>query len=219
VEIVVLLLVLFAVVVVGTAIGSTVLLATAAATTWQRLTRPAQLVAGQRVPLRWRWSPSPVAVLHRRLLCAVQTVEEAWGAIERAREPMPLPHPGPRQSVLGAVTGRRRRPSGPPEDPWAGLRRDVLGLAVLVDQRLVRADALQGQVRSQVLPSLDGAVQEVEALAARFASSVQHRLAAGRHSEPGAPSQDPAVTAIHERLDALDEVVERFGPGGPAAGW
>ena len=123
------------------------------------LQMPTRLDASHSVPLRWRWSMSPTASLHRRLKAAVAAAQEAWVSLGH---PLPLAQPA-----------RRRQQQS---DPWWEPLESVMELALDVDQRLARAERSPQLARRAVAQKLESRVSEIEALSRRYCASVEARL-------------------------------------------
>jgi hypothetical protein len=107
-------------------------------------------------PLRWLWSPSPAATLHRRLRSACALAGSVEGSLPRDRWPL------------------RRR--GPVNDGIVNLAQEVLAEAVALDHQVLSASLLaRGAPRDQALSALDYQVRGLEDAARRV-----HQLAARR---------------------------------------
>ncbi len=142
-------------------------------------------------PLRWLWSPSAAASLHRRLRAVCQLAS----SIETPKDP---PRKWPRR--------RPRQRSDAIEE----LAREVVQEAVQLDRELVTVNWLaRGLQRDQAMMALDYQVRAVEDAARRV-----HELAArrARASFPGGP---PALT-LHERITAMESAVAELTPRPPA---
>jgi hypothetical protein len=140
-----------AVVILLVIVGLTLLSVLSGLVLARRLKRPILLApgVGVSVPLRWRWSLSPAAVMHRRLVVATSSVLSA-GPIETTR--------------FGGV---RQRP------PWQELVQDLLDLAVSVDRRLVAAERQPRPVRRRLFAEIEPQVVKVEQVAERMRTTVQ----------------------------------------------
>ena len=142
-------------------------------------------------PVRWLWSPSTAAGLHRRLRSACQLVG-------------PLVGQGP-----GSARWRRRRKPAP-FDGIAALAREVLEEAVLLDRQVVSASYLaRGVPRAQAMASLDYQVRAVEDAARRV-----HQLAARRAQLSRAPGPD--LLSLDQRISAMEEALGELTPRPPA---
>jgi hypothetical protein len=116
-------------------------------------------------PLRWLWSPSPAAVLHRRLRAACALAGSVEGSLPRDRWP------------------RRRR--GPVNDGIVNLAQEVLQEAVALDHRVLSASLLpRGAPRDHALGALD---YEVRGLA-----SISWQR--GEPNSPARPAQQPSTS-------------------------
>lgn len=120
-------------------------------TVWvmRRLRRPIVLVKGHWVPLRWRWSWSGEALLHRRLVLALGRMRLA-------------------------VPSRRGA-----EGPWSELALEVEALALDIDRSLLSQDGQPHALRRQARSSLRSRVAEVEVAAARVAAGATSGVDAG----------------------------------------
>ena len=165
--------------------------AIAAAVTIRRLRRPLLIGPGVTVPLRWRWSVSRQAVLHRRLLVAVGGVR------------MALPRGG------GGTGG-----------PWADLVQEVEGLALEVDRDLVGVEGRPRPLRQRAMPALENRVSEVEKVAARVVGTLGawEGQQAGRSAGEIMERLDAIEGALSE-LDRLGPGASAgaLGVGGPVS--
>ena len=161
----------------------------------RHLRRPVELFPGAQTgaPLRWRWSLSRSALLHKRLIVALASVRLA------AATSGPL---GPVRSGLAGGGGRSGRSarSGQPEQsagsvPWQDLVSEAEALAVDVDRRLVMADAQPRAVRTRAVASLEPEVAQVEQACGRLADTVRTWAAAA----PGRTAAD-----LLDRIGAID---------------
>jgi hypothetical protein len=162
----------------------------------RRLKRPLLLAPGARgvsVPLRWRWSLSPAAVLHRRLVLATNSVVST-GPIESTR------WGGVRQQA-----------------PWQELLEDLLELAVSVDRRLVAAERQPRGLRRRLYAEIEPQVARVEQVAERMRTTVSAReLSGGDRSADDVVARLDAIDAALGEIQGLnpDKVLERgAGPG------
>lgn len=134
-------------------------------------------------PLRWLWSPSAAAQMHRRLRAACQLVGS-------------LPQP-PRK-------GWRRQRKQPPLDSIAALARDVLAEAVLVDRQIVAATYIaRGTPRMQAMGALDYQVRAVEDAARRVHQLAARRAQVARPPAPEAPSLEQRIAIMEEAYGEL----------------
>jgi hypothetical protein len=139
-------------------------------------------------PLRWLWSPSSAALLHRRLRNACQLVASLSGA----------PAEAPRRSR------RWRRRSHAPVDGIAELANEVLREAVMLDDQVVAASRLaHGLPRSQAMAALDYQVRAVEDAARRVHQLAARRAQLARFGGPSVLSLDQRITAMEEALNEL----------------
>jgi hypothetical protein len=130
------------------------------------------------VPLAWLWSPSPAAMLHRRLRSACQVASSAVGSL--------------------ATSQRRRRRGRTLADSIAELAKEVIAEAVRLDQQLVPTSRLaRGVPRARALAALDQQVALVEDAAARVS-----RLAARRAQLSGPAG--PVALSLSERIAAME---------------
>jgi hypothetical protein len=163
----------------------------------RRLKRPLLLAPGARevsVPLRWRWSLSPAAVLHRRLVLATNSVLST-GPIEGTR------WGGVRQQA-----------------PWQELLQDLLDLAVSVDRRLVAAERQPRGLRRRLYAEIEPQVTKVEQVAERMRTTVSAKsLGGGDRSAEDVVARLDAIDAALGDIQGLDpeKALERgAGPGG-----
>lgn len=202
------------VVVVALAVWATLMAGVGVAAASRRLRRPILLHPGDRIPLRWRWSPEPAAVLHRRLLSAVGRV--------RLSQPGGWPAP---EALAGADGGllagwrrgrllRRQERDRDAWPAWVAPVRDLEGLAAAVDARLVAAGSQPRGVRHLVMADLATEVATVEGVARRLVRTLREWEvsveAGGLDAGPG-PGLGPVAAAvgrdgarIARELDALD---------------
>ena len=150
----------------------------------RRLKRPLLLAPGARgvnVPLRWRWSLSPAAVMHRRLVLATSSVVSI-GPIESTR--------------WGGV---RQEP------PWQELLQDLLDLAVSVDRRLVAAERQPRPLRRRLYAEIEPQVKKVEQVAERMRSTVSAKGLGGadRSAEDVVARLDAIDSALGE-IEGID---------------
>ncbi|HEY3700839.1 MAG TPA: hypothetical protein VGL32_01150 [Acidimicrobiales bacterium] len=164
----------------------------------RRLKRPLLLAPGARgvsVPLRWRWSLSPAAVLHRRLVLATNSVLST-GPIESTR------WGGVRQQA-----------------PWQELLQDLLDLAVSVDRRLVSAERQPRGLRRRLYAEIEPQVAKVEQVAERMRATVSAReLSGGDRSADDVVARLDAIDAALGEIQGLDpdKALQRgAGPAGP----
>ena len=162
----------------------------------RHLRRPVELFPGAQTgaPLRWRWSLSRSALLHKRLIVALASVRLA------AATSGPL---GPvRSGLAGGAGGRSGRSArsgqsgqSAPSVPWQDLVSEAEALAVDVDRRLVMADAQPRAVRTRAVASLEPEVAQVEQACGRLADTVRTWAAAA----PGRTAAD-----LLDRIGAID---------------
>jgi hypothetical protein len=142
-------------------------------------------------PLRWLWSPSEAATLHRRLRSVCQLLDSL------SRPPAP--------------TRRWRRHKVPPLDRIAELAREVLEEAVVLDRQIVSASCLaRGVTRGQALAMLDYEVRAVEDAARRV-----HQLATRRARLSNPPM--PGELSLDQRIAAMEAALAELGPRPPLA--
>jgi hypothetical protein len=165
----------------------------------RRLRRPLLLAPGVRgvnVPLRWRWSLSPAAVMHRRLVVATSSVLSV-GPVESTR------WGGVRQHA-----------------PWQDLVQELLDLAVSVDRRLVAAERQPRALRRRLYAEIEPQVVKVEQVAERMRTTVSAKGPGGgdRPAEDVVARLDAIDAALGE-IEGLDpeKALERgAGPSGQA---
>lgn len=168
---------------------------------WRSVNRTASLDLGQGAPMRWSWSPSQLAAMHRRLQLSVASATHAWERLESAgRESAAIEQRMPR---TGSSRRMRRAWRHRADDPWEEPLRAITRLAMEVDTSLLRCQWARLPLRAALAAQFEPQVREVEQLAARYVSSVEGRLERAGHSTLG--------TMVTERLDALDEASERLG--------
>jgi hypothetical protein len=142
-------------------------------------------------PLRWLYSPSQTARLHRRLQGAVAEIH------------------------LAPAHRRRSRPS--PDSSVDELRRELEYQAVELDYHLVIAARPPRSQRGPLLTSLGGQVTEVERLSTRL--SRLSRPAGVAPSGWDAAQQPPEVLArLSDQLDLLDAASDELAEIERAAG-
>lgn len=179
----------------------------AVARTAKRLRRPILLRPGDRVPLRWRWSPEPAAILHRRLVTAV-------GVVRLAR-PERWPRPVEGGMLARSVAAWRQRRAG--EDPglrpaWVGPVAELEDLAAAVDERVVEAGSQPRLLRQTLLVDLRTEVAVVERVAGRVVTTLQAwddsvELGSGgpgRVTGFSRAAVERRAARIGEQLDTLD---------------
>jgi hypothetical protein len=163
-----------------------------ATSTMRRVNR---VVAGRSVaaaPVRWLWSPSAAAMLHRRLRSACELAGSVAGSQARA----------PRWP---------RRKARPASDGIADLAREVLEEAVLLDRQVVSANRMaRGLPRAQALSALDYQVRAIEDAARRV-----HQLAA-RRAHLARPNGSPVLN-LDQRITAMEEALRELTPSPPVA--
>jgi hypothetical protein len=167
----------------------------------RRLRRPLLLAPGVRgvtVPLRWRWSLSPAAVMHRRLVVATSSVLST-GPIETTR------WGGVRQLA-----------------PWQELLQDLVDLAVSVDRRLVAAERQPRPIRRRVYAEIEPQVAKVEQVAERMRTTVSAKGLGGADRSPeDVVARLDAIDAALGEIQGLDpeKALERGArPGGRPEG-
>jgi hypothetical protein len=165
----------------------------------RRLRRPLLLAPGVRgvnVPLRWRWSLSPAAVMHRRLVVATSSVLSV-GPVESTR------WGGVRQQA-----------------PWQDLVGELLELAVSVDRRLVAAERQPRPIRRRLFAEIEPQVVKVEQVAERMRTTVSAKgLGGGDRSAEDVVARLDAIDAALGEIEGLDpeKALERgAGPSGQA---
>jgi hypothetical protein len=161
----------------------------------RRLRRPLLLAPGVRgvnVPLRWRWSLSPAAVMHRRLVVATSSVLSV-GPVESTR------WGGVRQQA-----------------PWQDLVGELLELAVSVDRRLVAAERQPRPIRRRLFAEIEPQVVKVEQVAERMRTTVSAKgLGGGDRSAEDVVARLDAIDAALGEIEGLEpeKALER-GAGG-----
>ena len=165
----------------------------------RRLRRPLLLAPGVRgvnVPLRWRWSLSPAAVMHRRLVVATSSVLSV-GPVESTR------WGGVRQQA-----------------PWQDLLQELVELAVSVDRRLVAAERQPRSIRRRLYAEIEPQVLKVEQVAERMRTTVSAKgLGGGDRSAEDVVARLDAIDAALGEIQGLDpeKALERgTGPSGQA---
>jgi len=134
-------------------------------------------------PLRWLWSPSAGAALHRRLRAACQLVGSLAGPVAPRR--------------------RARRPSARQVDGIADLARDVLQEAVILDRQVVAASYYRGADRADAMAALDHQVRAVEDAARRVHQLAHRRAQLAQLPAPGTLSLDQRIAAMEAALGEL----------------
>ncbi|MGH9076963.1 MAG: hypothetical protein ACRDY0_05830 [Acidimicrobiales bacterium] len=178
----------------------------------RRLRRANRLVLRQAspAPTSWLWSWRRAAVLHRRLRGVCQLVEHAM-SVERRGSPGPRPR-------SSKATGRRRGARGgdPATSPLARVAGDLVDHALVIDDRLVRADRLDGRWRRPAMSTIDSEIGRLELSAQRLVG-----LCAAWRGQLSRAAAGPAAGPpdLHEQLDALEAAfgeLGELGPHGPA---
>jgi hypothetical protein len=150
----------------------------------RRLRRPLLLAPGVRgvnVPLRWRWSLSPAAVMHRRLVVATSSVLSV-GPVESTR------WGGVRQHA-----------------PWQDLVQELLDLAVSVDRRLVAAERQPRALRRRLYAEIEPQVVKVEQVAERMRTTVSAKgLGGGDRSAEDVVARLDAIDAALGEIESLE---------------
>jgi hypothetical protein len=142
-----------------------------------------------RAPLRWLWSPSPAAMMHRRLRAACTVAGSVKGSLSRGRWP--------------------RRREQPAYDGIANLAQEVLQEAVELDRQLLTTSLLsRGVPRDQALNALDYQVRGIEDAARRV-----HQLAT-RQAQLARPAS-PASLNLDERISAMEAALGELTPRPP----
>lgn len=144
--------------------------------------------------LWWRWSPTRLADLRRRLSLASDQAQGAWRRAEQA---------GKVDGQLSRPPGRKgpRVPSS--RDPWAEPLAEILSLIQETEAEVIRTQRQEFSVRQVRIAELEGQVGEVERLSERFCESMNARLARAGYAGRG--------RIVLDRLDALDQVAESLG--------
>lgn len=136
-------------------------------------------------PLRWLWSPSSPAMLHRRLRNACQLVAS-----------LAMPPPSRK---------RWRRPRHEPGDGIAELATEVLQEALVLDGQVVTASRFaHGLPRTQAMTALDYQVRAVEDAARRV-----HQLAARRAQ---LARLQEGVLSLDQRIAAMEAALAELAP-------
>jgi hypothetical protein len=152
-------------------------------------------------PLRWLWSPSTAATLHRRLRAACLLAGAVPGALAavQGRQPRRFGRARPVRWARYAKGGRQG-----PLDGISQLAQEVVQEAVELDHQLsVAAWLARGLPREQAFAHLDYQVSVIEDAARRV-----HQLAArqSRLARPGLPSS----LSLQERIGAMEEAVSEL---------
>lgn len=170
------------------------LVAGAFAVVAKHLHRANQLLPGRRsrnAPLRWLWSPSLPAMMHRRLRLACQL---AGAAVPVGTALLPGSRP---RSVL------RRQRAAPP-DAIAELARDVVREAATLDEHVVTASCMaRGLPRAQALDDLERKVRAIEDAARRVNQLASRRNNAAKHLGGTSLSLDQRIKAMEEAFGEL----------------
>jgi len=165
-----------------------VLFASAAFVATSSMRRANRLIPGRSPvtpPLRWVWSPSTAALLHRRLRNACQLVATQAAPALPSRK-------------------RFRRHRAMPVDSLAQLARDVLEEALVLDNQVVTASHLaHGLPRAQALAALEYQVRGVEDAARRVHQLATRRAQLARLTGPGALNLDQRIAAMEQALGEL----------------
>jgi hypothetical protein len=141
-------------------------------------------------PLRWLWSPSPAALLHRRLRSACALAGSVEGALPTQRWP--------------------RRRTEPVNDGIVSLAREVLQEAVALDQQLQSTSLLpRGVSRDQALSALDYQVRGLEDASRRVLELATRRAQLARPAGPG-------TLNLNERITAMEAALGELAPRPPA---
>lgn len=141
-------------------------------------------------PLRWLWSPSPAALLHRRLRSACALAGSVEGTLPRRRW--------------------SKRRNEPVSDAITSLAQEVLQEAVALDRQLLSTSLLpRGIPRAQALSALEYQVGGIEDAARRV-----HQLAT-RRAQLARPA-GPAPLSLDERIGAMEAALGELTPRPPA---
>lgn len=172
----------------GVVVALVVLAAVAAALAVRRLRRPVDLYPGARTgaPLRWRWSLSRAALLHKRLVVAVAGVRLAAASSTPAG-------------------------GGADDAPWREICDEALTLAAGVDRRLVLADAQPRALRLKAVAALDGDVAGVEQACTRLVGTIQTWAAAA--PDRSASALLDRIGAIDAALGEVQAIEAASGVG------
>ncbi|HET9058628.1 MAG TPA: hypothetical protein VFN61_01810 [Acidimicrobiales bacterium] len=166
------------------------LVAGAVAVVANHLQRANRLLPGRKfrdAPLRWLWSPSIPAMMHRRLRLACQLASS-----------IAPPSPARRRWARTAKTAS--------VDAIAGLAGDVVKEAMSVDQHVFAASCMpRGLGKARALDDLELQVRAVEDAARRV-----HQLAARRNSlSLGHGTGD---LNLQQRIKAMEEAFGELAP-------
>jgi hypothetical protein len=135
-------------------------------------------------PLRWLWSPSSVALLHRRLRSACALAGSVEGSLPRDRWP--------------------RRRKEPVNDGIVSLAQEVLQEAVALDSQLMSTNLLpRGVPRDQALTALEYQVRGLEEAARRVHQLATRRAQLARPAGPATLNLDERITAMEAALGEL----------------
>jgi hypothetical protein len=146
--------------------------------------------SGTAPPLPWLWSPGAAAVLHRRLRSACEVASSVGNPRALSKKP-------------------RKARGGLEDDGIAGLAREVLQEALLVDRQVVSASRLaRGPARNQALLSLDQQVRGLEDAAARIRQMAMTR-------EQLAYLPKPAELSLEQRISAMEAALHELTPPPP----
>lgn len=160
----------------------------------QRARRANRLLPRHRTPapLRWRWSPSRPAFLHRRLRRACRLLTDTGAAVGSSGRRLPLPG-----------RSRRRRPT--PGGVLDVAARELIERALAADTRLVELHRRRGTWRRARLPALAGEVHAIEQAAVRVAR-LRARLEEVRRPAP--PQAEQLIDAYEAALAELRVAAE-----------
>jgi hypothetical protein len=174
-----------------------VVLVTAALVARTTLRRANRLIPGRSggpAPLRWLWSPSLAASLHRRLRYACRVALSVAGTAG---------HPGRPDPWLARLLRRRPRAATAP-DAIAELARGVLDEAVFLDHQVLAASYLaRGFPREQALASIERKVRAVEDQARRVHHLAAWRAQLARFGSFGGTGLDERIEAMESALSEL----------------
>lgn len=135
-------------------------------------------------PLRWLWSPSPAATLHRRLRAACALAGSVEGSLPKDRW--------------------HRRKRGPANDGIVTLAQDVLREAVALDNQVLTTSLLpRGVARDQALMALDYEVRGLEDAGRRVHQLATRRAQLARPAGPVTLNLDERITAMEAALGEL----------------
>ncbi len=167
------------------------------------LRRANRLMPGRGVPtapVSWLWSPSPAAVLHRRLRAACRlasSVPGAWSPREQGTD----------HSRWALRPSRRHQARA--RDGIAELAREVLEGALRLDGQIVSSNLLaRGLPRARALAQVEYQVAALEDAARRVHQLADRRARLAQSSEVGSLS-------LQDRIAAMEAAISELTPRPP----